>query len=411
MRLPRSWGSYLIVTTLSAVQGTQLSLVAPFLDGLGYPPSLIGGLVAVTAVVSLLSRLPAGLLYRSDTARRVQGAAIAALAAFIALHPFAVAPWAFLLVRVLSGLVYGVAMTINLARFVDEQPPGPARARAMGYYASGIAVGYSVASLLVGYVVESWGYVAAFAAGAALVLAGVLGLLDATAVVGPAPASSATGGAAPSRTGAVPLASPTTRGGEAAGAGFRALLRAPALLVLALEALLLNAQWSFWNAWLPLYGLAMGISLAEVGVLRTVYGAFNALGRPLSGAVVSRVGASRLAPATLAAQFLLLMLLPALPAFGPLLVLFVVAGVLRAVGIVANTVAVVESSEARGLGRGPMVGLFSTVTDLGLLSGPALGGLVAQVVGPVQVFVYWPALMLVVYGAALGASRLVPRAG
>jgi len=58
-----------------------------------------------------------------------------------------------------------------------------------------------------------------------------------------------------------------------------------------------------------------------------------------------------------------------------------------------------------------MAGLFSTVTDLGLLSGPALGGLVAQVVGPVQVFVYWPALMLVVYGAALGAQRLASRAG
>ncbi|HWP28203.1 MAG TPA: MFS transporter, partial [Chloroflexota bacterium] len=213
MRLPRSWGSYLIVTTLSAVQGTQLSLVAPFLDGLGYPPSLIGGLVAVTAVVSLLSRLPAGLLYRSDTARRVQGAAITALAAFIALHPFAVAPWAFLLVRVLSGLVYGVAMTINLARFVDEQPPGPVRARAMGYYASGIAVGYSIASLLVGYVVESWGYVAAFGAGAALVLAGVLGLLDPTTVVSQGPAGATSSRAPAARAGAQPPASSLSAGG------------------------------------------------------------------------------------------------------------------------------------------------------------------------------------------------------
>jgi predicted MFS family arabinose efflux permease len=184
------------------------------------------------------------------------------------------------------------------------------------------------------------------------------------------------------------------------------LLAAPTLLVALFEGLLLNAQWAFWNAWLPLYTLAVGIGLAQTGILRTVYGICNAVARLGAGDFVAPLGAGRLAFASLVVQSLLLMLLPSLPLMAPLLVIFIAMGALRALGIVANTVAVVEEGEALRVRRGPLIGLLNTVTDVGLLAGPAIGGLVAERVGPVQLFFVWPLGMLVCYLAVRGATRL-----
>ena len=97
------------------------------------------------------------------------------------------------------------------------------------------------------------------------------------------------------------------------------LLTSPALLALTLESFVLNAHWAFWNAWLPLYALAVGIGLSDVGLMRTVFGVFNAIGRPAGGGLVNRLGARRLATGGLAVQCGLLMLLPALPWVAPLM--------------------------------------------------------------------------------------------
>jgi predicted MFS family arabinose efflux permease len=400
MRLPQSWGSYLILTTLSIQQGTQLSLLAPLLDQRGYSPALIGAIVSAISVASLAVRMPSGLLYRGDQARRLQAVAIPALAVLLFLHPFATDAWVLLAIRIVDGLIYGMATTINQARFIDEQLLGPGRARAMGYYVANIAIGYSIASLLVGYIVEWNGYVAAFTTGAVLQLVGLLGLLDRTPLATDSPVVTSATPAGESRSRATASPPPER------GATPWRLLLAPVLLVALFEGLLLNAQWAFWNAWLPLYTLAVGIGLAQTGVLRTVYGICNAAARLGTGDFVARLGAGRLAFVSLVVQSLLLMLLPALPLMAPLLVIFVFMGALRALGIVANTVAVVEQGEALQVRRGPLVGLLNTVTDVGLLIGPALGGLVAERVGPVQLFFVWPLGMLVCYLAVWGVSRL-----
>jgi predicted MFS family arabinose efflux permease len=370
--------------------------------------------------------VPAGLLYRAENARLLLGGSLGALVLALAIHPLAVTPLAFLLVRAATGLAYGMATTVNFARFVDEQPAGPARARAMGYYSAGIAVGYSIASLVVGYVVQGLGFGAAFVTGAGLVALGLLGLLDRTPLASAPPTpvqpkSSAAGTPPPSGgSGAPPRPLSPGAAAPAAPSGVRTppastpstlivLLASPALLALTLESFVLNAHWAFWNAWLPLYALAVGIGLSDVGLMRTVFGVFNAIGRPAGGGLVNRLGARRLAAGGLAVQCGLLMLLPVLPWVAPLMAVFALIGILRALGIVANTVGTVESSEALGLGRGRMAALFNTASDLGILSGPALGGLVAQVVGPVQVFVVWPLGMLLAYLGALGGSRLAER--
>lgn len=385
---------------LSVQQAVQLSLTAPLLNDWGYAPALIGLLVSVLSIASLLARVPSGLLYAPGRARPVQAVCLPLLAALLVAHPFATSPLAFFAVRALTGALYGIGTTLNLARFIDEQPLGPQRARYMGYYVACIPIGYSMASLVVGYVVEAWGYVAAFVVGAAFSLLGLLAVFDRTSV-----AAVLVGGdgrpAAP--------ATPSHPDQEAMGSrpvSLQRLFAVPAFAVLACESFLMNALWAFWNAWLPLFTLAVAIGLAETGLLRTAYGIVNAAARFVAGDQVARFGASRLSIISLVLQFLLLMLLPALPILTLLLFLFAVLGALRAFGIVANTVAVVERGEAHRVGRGPLVGLLNFVTDVGILAGPAVGGLVAQAVGPVQVFVVVPLGMFAGYLAVLGIGRL-----
>jgi predicted MFS family arabinose efflux permease len=385
---------------LSVQQAVQLSLTAPLLNDWNYAPALIGLQVSALSVASLLARVPSGLLYAPSRARPIQAVCLPLLAALLVAHPFATSPLAFFVVRVLSGALYGLVTTLNLARFIDEQPLGPHRARYMGYYVACIPIGYSIASLAVGYVVEASGYVAAFVAGAAFSVLGLLAVLDRTPLVpATAPTASQPDATAPSQAEAQETS-------PARSASLRRLFAIPAFAVLAGETFLMNALWAFWNAWLPLYTLAVAIGLAETGLLRTIYGILNAAARFVAGDQVARFGASRLSIVSLVLQFLLLVLLPALPVLTLLLGVFAVLGALRAFGIVANTVAVVEGGEAHGVGRGPLVGLLNFVTDVGILAGPALGGLVAQAVGPVQVFVVVPLGMLAGYVVVLGCGRL-----
>jgi MFS family permease len=362
----------------------QISLTPPLLANLGYAPALIGAAISTLTIASLLSRLPAGSWYRRDRAKGVQAAAILGLAAMLVLHPFVTLPLIFLLVRLVSGLCFGVATTFNLARLIDEQPPGPERVRALGIYTTIFPVGYAIGSSLIGFVVDGWGYYVAFASGGALTALALVGLFDRT------PAAVEAGAAQP--------------------ADVRVVLGAPILLALALEVLLINAHYAFWNAWLALYGLAVGLTLAQVGVLRTVSGLANALGRPVGGPWLARWGAERLSLASMAAQCALVALLPVLPVFVVLIPLLIGLGTLRAVANVANMLSMVEYSEGLGLARGQTSAAFQIVTDLGVLAGPLAGGLMAQAVGPVWVFVPMSAVVLLLYGAAVAFGRGAERA-
>src|SRR5919202_3854344 len=74
------------VTALNAQLASLYSLVPPYLDQRGYSVSAVGLLVAVAFLLALLSRLPAGLIYRRSRARWLLAASVVAGAAATALH-------------------------------------------------------------------------------------------------------------------------------------------------------------------------------------------------------------------------------------------------------------------------------------------------------------------------------------
>ena len=324
-------------------------LVSPLLESWGYSVAAIGFLVAVSSLVALGSRLPGGVLYASNRARwLLLGALLLGILAS-ALHPLATTAWAFAIVRGLAGASFGVATTVNLALFTERLPAGAARQRGLGYYTAGIAVGYSLGAYVAGVAADavglSWAF--AFAVG--------FGLL---ALPGVPP-----GGVGASRV-----------GGKDEPFRWEAL-RQPRLVAVMAVCFSLFVMFSYWNAYLPLYALAVGLTLGDVGIIRGAFGLCQVVARPAGGASVGRVGAGRLIVFGLLVQTAMLVVVPLATTLVPLLVLFVVNGTTRALAIVANAVELVEAAEDARVSRGMMAGAYNTAMDLGTLAGPAVGGL------------------------------------
>lgn len=349
------WQQYLVIVATSAQGAVLSSLVPPLLAERGYAVAAIGFLVAAQPVAALLSRLPGGLLYAPRRARWLLLVTLLATVVASLLHPLAASVPALVAVRLLAGAAYGLATTVNLALFTEQVPAGREGQQALGWYSACFAVGFSLGAFAAGFAADLIGAGPAFGVGAALGLVSLLGV--------PRGVPSAAGAA---------RRPPPLR--------WRAALH-PRLLAVLVICFLLFVQFSFWNAYLPLYALAIGLTLGEVGLIRGAFGLCQIVARPASGAVVGRIGPERLTAIGVVVQSAALFAVPLLAGFGPQLVLFLIMGTTRALAVVANSVELVASADQARVPRGVMSGLYNTAQDLGQLCGPALGGLLAASIG------------------------------
>ncbi|MSQ37826.1 MAG: hypothetical protein EXR61_05890, partial [Chloroflexi bacterium] len=60
----------IVAVAITTTKGTAEILYPPYLAGYGYSLSLIGILTSLFAVLQLASRVPVGLAYRADRAKR-----------------------------------------------------------------------------------------------------------------------------------------------------------------------------------------------------------------------------------------------------------------------------------------------------------------------------------------------------
>jgi predicted MFS family arabinose efflux permease len=171
----------------------------------------------------------------------------------------------------------------------------------------------------------------------------------------------------------------------------------------------LFVAFSHWQAYLPLYALAVGLTLGDVGVIRGAFGLCQVAARPVGGLPVGRLGHPKMVVCGLLVQTLMLALVPLFSTLLPLLVLFVVNGTARALAIVANAVELVEAAEEARVSRGVMAGAYNTAMDMGMLAGPAVGGLLANSLGVAASFVAVPLLTLALAAAALALLAARPR--
>jgi DHA1 family multidrug resistance protein-like MFS transporter len=355
-----------------SIQANSAStVIPPYLDDMRIPVAAIGTLISLGPVLALTSRLPVGMIYHQTRARMLVLAAILVMGVTNYLYSLATNSLAFAIVHALNGFAYGAVTTLYMAFFVDSLDPDENRNHAIGYYVGSLAVGYSTGNFFGGLIADYWGYPAAFQLGALLSLLAVA-LLLLLHRPGGTGASSAKG-----KEGAGKLTSKESL----------AALMEPELAMVVIVALFLNLLHQMGGVFISLYGLAVGLSLTQIGIIRAAYAGCNAITRPISGHVVNKMGHRGLSYFGLPLQSFILMLVPLFTGFGAILFVYVASGFLRAVVIVANAVGLVQDVPEARVRRGLASGVYNAAGDLGNILGPFIGGVIAQATGVASVFV------------------------
>jgi predicted MFS family arabinose efflux permease len=383
------------IMAMTAQQTAASLVIPPFLDDLHYHVSAIGSLISVAPVLALAARLPSGLIYRRERSRLLLIAALSVMTACTFLYSFAVEPVYFALVQAFYGFAYGAATTIYLAFFVDGLPPDEDRHHAMGYYTGCLAIGYSIGGFAAGYVADKLGYAATFQ------FASLLGLLCiALLLFLKTPRAHKAGEESAKKAAAEPVFTSLKRIWE------------PKVAAIVIVAMFLNLLHQMGHSFLPLYGLAVGLSLTQVGAVRAFYSLCNAVTRPFSGSVAKNIGQRKLSRFGLPLQSAFMMLVPFTHNFGPLMTVFLLAGFVRAIVIVANSISMVEDVDTTRVSRGVISGIYNAAGDVGNILGPSLGGLIATFTGVGRRFLVGPLMITAAFFVSLWACRFIaPRRG
>lgn len=368
------------IIAITAQNNVSWLLLAPYLQHLQFPMAAIGSLISLSPLLSLVSRIPTGIVYKQNRARFLITLAVAIMGACSFFYSLAVNALTFALVHGTIGLAYGAATTLYMAYYVDSLPRDENRSHAMGFYVGSLAVGYSTGNFLAGYLADTFGYNVAFSVAALLSLVALAFVW--------------TLGGRPARETA------TTARVPPAQFRFSSALKAvfdPGMLEVINVALFLNFLNQVGGVFLPLYGLAIGVSLTQVGIIRGVYTVCNAVTRPLSGLVVARFGHRRLARLGLALQSALMMLVPLCGNFASLLAVSTGTGFMRAVAIVGNAVGLIEDVDETKVPRGVATGIYNAAGDLGNILGPGAGGMIAAFAGLPGLFAFTPLVSTVLF--------------
>jgi MFS transporter, DHA1 family, multidrug resistance protein len=358
------------IVAVTLQSNSSSTVIPPYLDHMRVPVALIGTLISLGPVFALMARLPIGMLYNRGRARWLVSAAIMAMGLTNYCYSFVASSWSFAVVHCLNGFAYSAVTTLYMAFYVDSLAPDENRNHAMGYYVGCLAVGYSTGNFLGGLIADHWGYSWTFQLGALLsfVAVALLWFLH-----GP--------------TGEV--ASQGKRN-EAAKLSVRESCKAllePELATVVLVALFLNLLHQMGGVFISLYGLGVGMSLTQIGIIRAAYAGCNAVTRPISGHVVNKVGHKGLSYFGLPLQSLILMLVPLFTGFGTILFVYVASGFMRAIVVVANAVGLVQDVPESKVRRGLASGVYNAAGDMGNILGPSIGGFIAHATGIASVFV------------------------
>jgi DHA1 family multidrug resistance protein-like MFS transporter len=374
------------VIAITMQSNSASTLIPPFLQHLNIPVAGIGTLISLGPILALASRLPVGLAYNHGRARLLIAAAVVAMGITNYCYSFAVDSLSFAVVHCLNGFAYGAVTTLYMAFYVDSLAPDENRNHAMGYYVGSLAVGYSTGNFFGGLIADYFGYGMTFqlAALLSLIPCALLWLLRGA------------GGAAVGK--AKAKAKLTVKG------IWNAILE-PGLATVVVTALFLNLLHQMSGVFVSLYGLAVGMSLTQIGVIRAAYAGVNAVTRPISGHVVDRFGHRGLSFTGIPLQSALLMLIPLFTGFGAILTVYLCSGLLRAIVIVANAVGLVQDVDETKVQRGVASAVYNSAGDLGNILGPTIGGLIAQATSIGSVFVVGSLASTIMFVVALWAVK------
>ncbi|HLB03117.1 MAG TPA: MFS transporter [Nitrospiria bacterium] len=338
-----------------------------FAKDLEAAPELIGLIVAVSTITGIFVKLPSGIA-ADIVGRRVvllAGVLIFSLMPFVYLFIHQI--WQLILVRSIHGLATALFAPVAMAIVADLYPSN--RGEYLGWYSSSTQVGKLLGPMAGGYLLGLAGFSYAFS------VCGLIGLLPLFLAVG------------------VPVGSERLKPRDQVRfphmtLRFREELKGVAsdsriLVTSAMEAVQMLAGGALM-AFLPIYGIEIGLSAAQVGLLFGIQGVANLVAKPMMGRLSDRMGRRPLIILGLLACALTFAMIPAVTGFQSILLL--AAGFGLGEAIVTSSTAALVGDLCRNQSLGSAMGAFGTIMDIGHASGPILAGLLIAAFGYLVAF-------------------------
>ena len=332
----------------------RMPVLSLFAESLGAGPERIGLIVSVSTITGVLLKLPSGALsdiYGRKMLLRI-GVVAFGLPPFI--YPFISDLNALTALRFVHGLATAIFAPSALATVADLYKER--RGAAMGTYTACTQSGSLLGPFLGGWLAHTAGFSAAF------VTAGVFGCIAILIFF------SLHLNEPPPRVREKGLAPVITEMGK----GFLAVARNRKVLITSsTDAAKMIANGALM-AFLPLYGLSIGLNAGEVGLMFSVQAVTSFLSKPVMGRISDRIGRQPLIVLGLVICAATFISIPHVGSFAVLLVLSSGFGFGEAVVSSSSAALVADSSEFKRLGAG--MGMQGTVMDIGHASGPLLAG-------------------------------------
>jgi MFS family permease len=335
--------------------------LALFVESLGAGPSMVGLIVAVSTLTGVVLKLPMGLLSDVINRKRLMLGGVLAFALPPFLYPFISDLSTLGILRLFHGLA--TAMFTPLALAMVAELFAERRGEAFGWYTSATQGGGLLGPMIGGALVYQYGFSPTF------ILAGIFGVLALVFfyVIPQTPTSSK-----PQHYSFLTLWNEMRE-------GLRRVCQIPPILITsAVEAAKMMGNGTLM-AFLPLYGLSIGLNAAEIGVLFGVQALTSFIAKPFMGRISDRGARQPLIFGGLCLCGLMIMLIPQIQWYLPLLIVAGAFGFGEAVVTSSTTALVADYSEGKALGAG--MGLRGTIMDIGHAGGPLLAGLLIHSMG------------------------------
>ena len=358
----------------------RVPVLAPFAETLGAGPVAVGWIVAASTLTGVFLKLPMGALSDIVSRRRLLGVGVLAFALPPFVYPFVTNLETLTALRVVHGLATAVFTPLVLAMTAAMYPQG--RGTALGWYTAAAQGGTLSGPMLGGWIVDAAGYDQTF------LTAGGFGLAALTCYVAlcrydPDPV--------------VPVTQTPRMLMANLWKGLSVVLRHVQMVAASgAEAAKMVANGTLM-AFLPLYALSIGLSLAESGVLFGIQGITSLLAKPVMGRVSDRVGRRPLITLGLIICGVAMMTVPHAAHLGWLLCCAAGFGFGEAVVTSSSAALIADLADAANVGAG--MGLRGTIMDVGHAGGPILAGVLVASISYTGAFTSIGALQFI---AALG---------
>jgi MFS family permease len=379
---------YAASAILTLCEGGFALLVPPYMHSRHLSEVLIGTVFSAYGLVSLAARIPAGAVYRSHRAwPLISGGTVLSSVAFAGVTQ-TTSPVVLTLLVALDGAGFAIATTANMAALLERRPEGSNAGSIMGWYTGSLGVGYALAGFVGGALGDALG------AGDAILVLSVVPLVAGLAL------SLALARTAPER----------TREPERRAAWWHGFHGLPPVVWLAFfVTLYINLVSGVVLTFFPIYGLAIGLTLTQIGFLQGIHGAAAAVVRFLSGLVFRFFSYQRTLPGMVVLSGLAVAAIGGLEAFAVLTVAWAALGLTRGLLRVASAALVMEEAGTSAAAGGAASGVYLSGLDLGRVLGPAAGGFGAHAIGIRPTFllasVSFPVAYFVLAGLTAARTR------